>query len=122
MKLEFDSGRLALHYSGQINPQDTVADIYADGTVYVHADPEIGSGVPSSVWHGIVQRINFGWYVTSKADARAWYRQARPLLARLIAGMGDEWDGSNRVGTLTDDARAALESIEYSAFDWQATP
>jgi hypothetical protein len=112
MKLEFDSGRLVLHYSGQINPQDTVADIEANGTVYVHADPEIGGGVPSNVWHGVVQRIQLH-YITAKGDARAWYREARPLLARLIAGMGDEWDGSNRVGTLTDDARAALDAVCY---------
>lgn len=38
------------------------------------------------------------------------------LAARVVAGMGEEWDGSNNVGTLTDDARAALEAIE----DWVA--
>lgn len=38
------------------------------------------------------------------------------LAARVVAGMGEEWNGSNNVGTLTDDARAALEALD----DWVA--
>lgn len=107
-------GRLLLEYPGQNTPQPVVADIDARGTVFIHANPEIGTAVPQNIALGVRQRITLR--ATSKAEARQWYRDHRATIARLVAGMASEWRNGSHVGTLTEDARAALEELEYGVY------
>lgn len=76
-----------------------------------------GDGVPESVWHGRRRR-----YELARGDAVLSLEALRALLAeggrlatlidRIIAGLSTDWDGSNMVGTLTDDAIAAEAELE----------
>ena len=112
--LKIESGRIRKQYPGQTSAQPVVADISADGEVYVHYNPEIGNAVPMDIGHGIRRRITLP--VTTKAQARAWYQLNKTDLEALVAGMGERWDGNNTVGTLTEDARAALDALEYDVY------
>jgi len=109
------SGRLYKQYPGQCQPQNVVADVYADGDNIVHYNPEIGNAVPSDVWHGLVRRYTLH-NVTTREDARRWYRGNRDDLIIVINGLSREWGGSNHVGKLTPEARDAEEQIEYNCY------
>jgi hypothetical protein len=113
--LIIDSGRLAKHYRSQTNPQPIVCDIEEDGKVYIFANPEIGNAVPQSVWHGITRRLTLNG-IQTKVAARAWFRAHKAEIQTVINGMDDEWDGNNKVGTLTEEAREALDSLEYACY------
>ncbi len=109
--LIFGRGRLTFTYRSQTNPQPICADILDDGTVHVFGNPEIGNAVPMDVYHGIIQRVGV-WGVSTQAEAREWYRSNKTLIQRIVAGMDKRWDGNNFVGTLTDDARRALDTLD----------
>jgi hypothetical protein len=112
MKLEITGGRLKFRYPGQCNDQPVCCDIMMNGTVNIFANGEIGNAVPMKVWHGVIRRLTLK-NVSNREEARQWYRENRLTLARLIAGMGEKWNGSNLVGTLTQDAQDALDDLEY---------
>ncbi len=103
---------LHLHYPGQTRrqPCHVELDIRGDGELTAEADPEIGGAYPMAVGHGLVLR----WTIPALCGdaANDLLQRLAPLAQRVVDGSDEEWDGSNRVGKLNDDARAAVEEIE----------
>ncbi len=101
-------------YEGQEEYQGVVADLHADGKLYIGYNPEIGNAIPCDVWNGKVQRFTVTG--NSKAEAREWYKSNKEQLLRVLEGMGEKYNGNNYVGTLTDEAREAVDEISYSQY------
>jgi len=102
--------QLYAHYQGQTNRQD--AYIYLDtstGEMGADYDAEIGNAVPMSVWHNITLRWSIPPYLAAVANEEM--EHIAPLAQRVLDGASVEWDGSNNVGTYTDDADAAIGEI-----------
>ena len=69
-------------------------------------------GTLESVYH----RRQHEYRVDKQVDAtrfRAWLEKHSDLLRRICDGHTVEWDGSNHVGRLTDDAREASEELQH---------
>jgi hypothetical protein len=110
--VESVSGTELYHrYPRQTEPQDAYVWLNCKtrrlGAEY---NPEIGNAVPTSVYHGHVQR----WTIPTLkgAAATALLESLAPLAARVCDGYSSEWDGSNHVAEFTADAEAAREEIE----------
>lgn len=81
-------------------------------------------GASEAEWHGRIRvctLVSGGchgrlYWPARIAEAFAPGAELAELAQRVAEGLTEARDGSNRVGTLTDDARAALEAIE----DWVA--
>ena len=84
------------------------------GSARLHStySSEIGRGSTSSdCWHGRSIR----WLISPWLRVRAinYLLEELELLAqRVVDGYDEEWDGSNWVGTYTDDAESAKHQIE----------
>ncbi len=136
MSITIDTiGRAELHhhYPGQTQrqPCHVELDLRGDGKLTAEADPEIGGAYPMAVAHGLVLRWTIPCLRGDKANALL--QQLAPLAQRVVDGSGEEWNGSNIVGKLDDDARAAADEIEaicdnidgdeiavWNAEDWYA--
>lgn len=96
----------------------------ADGSVYATAAERHSSENSVSfdeyrrrtlVWTNCLPR---GAMVIASPDAIANLVEAiKPLLERVAAGHTVEWDGSNMVGRLSDDALEASEEIDQAIAD-----
>lgn len=102
---------LYMHYSGQINPQSAYLEIAQDGSIDAAYDAEIGNGVPANVWHGQRRRLPIPNEL-SKMGVLDLIEDHCADLQTLIAGMDDNWDGSNWIGTLTETASAAYDRLD----------
>ena len=109
IKITACRGRLIHQYSGQINPQRRYIEIDRNGGLHIDWNAEVGNAVPADVYHGIRLRITGEW--RSKKSARDFIARHKENFQRVIDGMGERWNGSNHVGTLTDDARDALDQL-----------
>jgi hypothetical protein len=71
-------------------------------------------GVPEAEWHRrrLALPVAKGAMIVDPDRLRAVLEQARPLVDLVVAGHSVEWDGSNRVGRLTDDADEALYALD----------
>jgi len=85
----------------------------------LNEDGEVGfwvnysDGTPEPVWHGRDLLWSLNPRLTREAlRALANDDRVASLLERVYAGLSSEWDGSNRVGRLSDDAEAASEELE----------
>lgn len=107
---------LFCQFDGQCQPQPAYLQLNANGYVFADYSGDTGGGVPASVWHGVDRRIALRPTVSGKA-LREYLgsEEFRALLDRYYAGAGDKWDGSNFVGTASDDALEALNQIEQDA-------
>ena len=105
---------LLMQYAGQYQPQDAYIEVHASGKIYFEYNSEIGNAVPASVWHDTVRRISIPNDLTSNGYAELFESIANALQT-IVNGMGERWDGNNWVGTLTDEAQEALNSLEQSA-------
>ena len=107
---ENDPAFLFRHYQGQSGPQPcrVVLDL-GDGNLSADYNPEIGDAVSASVWHGIIRTWTIPT-VTALA-ANQIMRDIAALAQRVLDGATVEWDGSNHVGVLTDDAAQAEQQI-----------
>jgi len=110
-----------VHYQGQHEPQDVRLILTQEGTVYVDYDPIIGSGTTSDLHHD----IDLAWSgipsETTGAEINEFLRDVTPLMERVHAGHSVEWDGSNQVGRLDDDATKASDEIDRAIadnFEW----
>ena len=91
-----------------------------DGTVDVYGrDYYGGDGTPMDEWLNRTLTWGFGLRGDmSVIDRDALARDLQPggqlysLIARVHAGHSVDWDGSNHVGDLTDDAQEALDEID----------
>lgn len=99
-------------YPQQSQPQPAYITITEDGDVSTGYSGEVGGAVPMAVWHHRTLRVPV--HAAMRGDALADLlesAEARALLERIHAGHSIEWDGSNHVGRLTDDATAALDEL-----------
>lgn len=117
MKLTIINSR-AFTYPNQCTPQGRFFQVYMDGTINVNVNYEIGNAIPAKVWHGVIRRLHIPDGYT-RNDIKAFYSKHRKEFATLVKGMDSEWNNSNYVGTLTDDANKALESLSYALYaEW----
>lgn len=99
-------------FSGQYQPQPAYVSLDEDGNVHADYCGIIGSGQPMDVWHGRTRRWGVNPEVNGDRLADLLESgKVRALLERVHAGHSVEWDGSNYVGRLTDDARGASDDL-----------
>jgi hypothetical protein len=111
-----DRAPLYNHIPGQAQPNPAFVAIEEDGDVWAD-EARSGNGVPADVWHQRTLRLTVPADVDGQKLADYLERGGRALLERIHAGHEVDWDGSNRVGKLTDDARDAIEQIEREMDD-----
>jgi hypothetical protein len=98
------------HYAAEQAPQACYLALdLRDGELSASYNPEIGSGIPASVFHHVV----LWWPIPclTAAAANGLMRELAPLAQRMLTGGRVEWDRSNDVGVLTPDAQAAKQEI-----------
>jgi hypothetical protein len=106
-----EEDELFCHYSGQYNIQDAVLTLdLEDGELTAQYNPEIGTGIPASVYHGRTRWIPLPGPLTNEA-ANALLEEAAPLAQRILDGSDIDWDGNNHVATLDADAHQAEEDL-----------
>ncbi|MTE20227.1 DUF1870 family protein [Streptomyces sp. TRM43335] len=106
-----DPTELYRHYDGQSEPQDAYIELDTQSeTLSATYNAEIGNAIPFSVHYGLDRRYRIP--ILTAAAANRVMREIAPLADRIIAGTETEWDGSNTVARLDDDALAAEEEIE----------
>ena len=99
-------------YQNEILPQPAFVTLNVEtGEVDADYNGEIGNAVPMNVWHGVVRRYNISNTLSSDQVANV-LEEIKPLLERVLDGGSVEWDGSNWVGELTEDAEQAEQEIE----------
>lgn len=98
-------------YPGQFQPQDSFFEL-TEGSDLICPDwnGEIGNAVPFSVYYGRDRRYHFSPQLKLAAVNRLG-RTILPLLERVRAGISVNWDGSNYIAALNDDATAAENEI-----------
>lgn len=101
------------HYAGQLEPQP--ARLYLDqtGNAWLDWSGEIGGAIPADQWH----HRTLSWGVSPYLSKQACLdlledENVLTLLTRIHWGHSVEWDGSNHVGVLTDDAAIAVEELQ----------
>lgn len=100
-------------YDREINPQGAFVLLSEEGGVSADWNSEIGNGIPATVWHGCDLRFPVSCSVSGSALADYLEgEEGSSLLSRIHQGHSVEWDGSNYVGNLDDDAKAAREELE----------
>lgn len=72
------------------------------------------NGVPMDVWHGVVRSVVLHQGMTPAACAE-WLADHGGLIVRVMNGLGSRWDGSNHIGTLTEDARQAERELDAAS-------
>lgn len=89
-----------------------------DGAVYITQEYD-DNATPSRQWHGIDLSCRIhGWPLEDMA--RQFVEENMDLLTRILVGADTVWDGSNHVGKLTDDARAAWAEFTELCEDYFA--
>lgn len=102
---------LACLLPGQAEPQPCFIELDEHGCVYVAYNPNFGgTTIPLTVFHGRDLRWNIP--LIQGDSANELMEQLRPLFQRVHAGRTIEWDGSNLVGRLAEDALRASEEID----------
>lgn len=108
------AGIAPLHhrYPGQAGPQPAYIELTEDGKVLADFNAELGNAMPAAVWH----RRTLRWPLPPDVRGEALTAfladpAALALLQRVHAGHSVEWDGSNHVGRLDEDARAASDKF-----------
>lgn len=98
--------------------------IEEDGDVTVETRSRYGSsdGITMDRWHNrtLTYRLARSEHGATAIDAgllTAWIEDQHPLIDRIVAGHSTEWNGSNYVGRLTEDARDASGDLEYAAYE-----
>lgn len=132
---ENDPGVLFCHYPGQHCRQDVGMTIDLEsGILTCQYDPLVGGGSSEALFHRRALWIPMECLIADKANALM--DEVKPLADRILAGASIDWNGNNHVGTLNDDATAALDELsdriapeagdpnddstvsEYDADDW----
>ncbi|WP_461367790.1 hypothetical protein [Candidatus Darwinibacter acetoxidans] len=89
-----------------------------DNAIHIDTYCQI-DGTPISVWHGVVRR----YYLSPKTNAEALTTDINAgvfddLFQRIVDGSEVEWNGSNYVARLNEDAREAEEELEKLLEDY----
>ena len=105
---------LYCHYSSQLEPQRAFITLDGrDGTYAADYDAEIGGGVPSSLWHGVICRIPAPALLL-ESYVEQYIDDVKRITEPARAGYEVIWNGNNHVGSWphwTDDTDASLEII-----------
>lgn len=110
-------------FPGQYREQNAFFELDTQtGKVNAMHNPEIGNAIPFSVYHGIDRRYSFNPYIKMRT-VNDLGKKLIPLFQRVINGTSIEWDGSNNIAILSEDAHAAemeicnmIEITEYENF------
>lgn len=104
---------LPLYTCGIQGPQSAYLYLTETGHVYVApGGSDTVSGVPMDIWHGRRLRWPLSPYLTREQVIELLDDpQVHELLERVHAGHRVEWDGSNHVGRLSEDALDAAEEL-----------
>jgi hypothetical protein len=101
---------LYCHYDRQTNPQPCyIALDTRDSRMWADYNAEIGNAVPMDVWHGMVRRYSIP--ILRSTTANELMRDLVPVAARVVDGTSIDWDGSNHVASLNEDAQQAEAEI-----------
>ena len=114
MKLNLIRTR-AFTYPNQCTPQSRYFSISKGGMIKVDVNGEIGNAVPVKVFNGEIRRLTIPAGYTRK-DIIDFYKKHRVEFSTVTKGMNTVWNGNNWIGTLTDDADEALESLSHSLY------
>lgn len=107
----WEPARLLTIYPRQQTPQRTYIELdCTDGRLTADWDGEIGNAVPIDVYQGHTRRYSIPLF--GQRTINALLDEIAPLAQRVLDGYDSEWDGSNNVATLSDDALAAESEIE----------
>lgn len=99
-------------YKGQTKPQEAYVQLTDDGEISADYSGEIGTAMPTHVWHRQTLRWDVDPHLFGDVIVEALLDPAtRELLERVHAGHAVEWDGNNFVGKLTADAEAASREL-----------
>lgn len=126
IKLELDNLRdevapLYFKYTSQVNPQPAFIEIDENGVVTAGVNGEIGNGVPSNVWHKVDLRVGCSSLLHGNSLIEFLEGEVgNDLLRRIHNGHSVDWDGSNHVGSLTEDAENAILELENELHDVQS--
>jgi hypothetical protein len=76
-------------------------------------------GTPEAIYHGRILR----WGLSSLTDAVRFTEAINRgdldhLFERIAAGHTIEWDGSNHIGHMTEDAATAFYAVDDAVTDW----
>ena len=111
MRIIKTTSSIYCQYDGQCQPQDCYIEIDLDNSkIEASYNGEIGNAVPMAVWHNRISRYEIPCIFPATADELM--KELLPLAERMEAGYESIWDGSNYVGSLTEDAQAASDEIE----------
>lgn len=98
-------------FQGEATPQPAYVTITDDGEVSADYDSGTDRGVPADVWNHKHLRWRVSNCVKGQSLTDFLRGDALPLLERIHAGHLIGLDGSNRIGTLDDDATDASDSM-----------
>ena len=82
-------------------------------------------GTPADIWHGrrLVIAVNPKGGVPDAAATMTWLeREHATTIAAICDGYSCEWNGSNYVGRLSDDASEAFAALEQALSDAPTLP
>lgn len=112
---------LLCHYPGQTSPQDCFLELDPkEGTVRCGYSGEVGNAVPVAVYNRRILR----WRIPVLRDTAANRLMADlvPLFVRIVDGYDTEWNGSDTVGVLDEDAQKAMDAVIVACdTDWPET-
>ena len=102
-----------LYYPRQNGPLSAFVEMDEQGNVSAGINYEIGGAVPAHVWHNRTLRWGVSPYANGNNLANLLESErVRELFERVHNGHSVEWDGSNMVGRLDEDAAAAALELE----------
>jgi|GEM_PF-3089020 len=90
-----------------------------DRTVWVTQEYN-DNATPSDEWNGLILTWGVPSHPTETA-MRQWITESMGVLITICDGFESRWNGSNHVGSLSEEARAAKEAIEFE-FDNDGGP
>lgn len=99
------------YHSAAVQPTYTLLKIYGNGNYALEQECDDNAS-PVEEANGLV--LTFDLEIRpDQAAARSFLEspEAVALVERIHAGHGKEWDGHNLVGTLTEDAEAAITEL-----------
>jgi len=100
-------------YPSQITPQPAHLELDCrHRDISADWDPEIGGGVPLTVWHRHVLRFPLPPEINQNSlDDLTGSPALSALAMRIFDGYSSEWDGNNHVARYTDDAIQAQDAL-----------
>lgn len=119
-------------YPTQYNHQSAYLEIDLTGDVVevrFGINPDVGSSIPSRVWHGRAMRYEVSPCLNRRGQEEIYSDpEVIRLIGAIVAGYDCSWDGSNHQGCLNEDAQSAsydlslvLQDGEWSCDDiWDA--